>query len=139
LKHTPRTERHDEEPDLRWYVTPGVPVPLFNHAYFTRLAQEEDIDARIEGVVGSFAEREVPFMWSVGPFTQPTDLDARLESRGLSRADKLPGMAVDVRAINENVPSPSALERVMNLGENRIGRRIPRSAWFLRDLRFPHS
>jgi arsenite methyltransferase len=32
-----------------------------------------------------------------------------------------------------------ALERVMNLGENRIGMRIPRSAWFLRDLRFPHS
>jgi len=27
----------------------------------------------------------------------------------------------------------------MNLGENRIGMRIPRSAWFLRDLRFPHS
>jgi transaldolase len=32
-----------------------------------------------------------------------------------------------------------SLERVMNLGENRIGMRIPRSAWFLRDLRFPHS
>src|SRR5215213_7380101 len=31
------------------------------------------------------------------------------------------------------------LERVMNLGENRIGMRIPRSAWILRDLRFPHS
>jgi hypothetical protein len=33
----------------------------------------------------------------------------------------------------------SELEAVMNLGENRIGMRIPRSAWFLRDLRFPHS
>jgi hypothetical protein len=31
------------------------------------------------------------------------------------------------------------LERVMNLGENRIEMWIPRSAWFLRDLRFPHS
>ena len=31
------------------------------------------------------------------------------------------------------------LERVMNLGENRIEMRIPRSAWFPRDLRFPHS
>jgi hypothetical protein len=35
--------------------------------------------------------------------------------------------------------TPEALERVMNLGENRIEMRIPRSAWFLRDLRFPHS
>src|SRR5215217_1772457 len=25
------------------------------------------------------------------------------------------------------------------LGKNRIGMRIPRSAWILRDLRFPHS
>jgi hypothetical protein len=33
----------------------------------------------------------------------------------------------------------AALERVINLGENRIGMRITRSAWFLRDLRFPHS
>jgi hypothetical protein len=31
------------------------------------------------------------------------------------------------------------LERVMDVGENRIEMRIPRSAWFLRDLRFPHS
>ena len=32
-----------------------------------------------------------------------------------------------------------SLERVMNLGENRIGMRIPQSAWFPRNLRFPHS
>jgi multicomponent Na+:H+ antiporter subunit D len=32
-----------------------------------------------------------------------------------------------------------SLERVMNLDENGIGMRITRSAWFLRDLRFPHS
>src|SRR5215210_6825220 len=33
----------------------------------------------------------------------------------------------------------SQLERVMNLGKNRIEMRIPRSTWFLRDLRFPHT
>jgi hypothetical protein len=33
----------------------------------------------------------------------------------------------------------ASLERVMDLGENRIEMRISRSAWFLRDLRFPHS
>ena len=111
---TPRIVVRDDEPDLRWYLTPGVPVPLFNHAYFTRLAQGEDIDARIEAVVGSFAEHEVPFMWTVGPFTQPSDLGERLESRGLSHADELPAMAVDLQAINDDVSFPSALaiERV---------------------------
>jgi hypothetical protein len=33
----------------------------------------------------------------------------------------------------------AVLERVMNLGESRIEMRISRSAWFPRDLRFPHS
>ena len=109
-----RVELHDEARDLRWYDTPGVPFPLVNHAYFTRLAQEEDIDARIGEVVGGFAELGVPFMWSVGPFSQPADLGERLEGCGLSRAEELPGMAVDLRAINEDVSSPSALavERV---------------------------
>ena len=32
----------------------------------------------------------------------------------------------------------AALERDMNLGENCIEMRIPRSAWVPRDLRFPH-
>src|SRR5215208_2520966 len=35
--------------------------------------------------------------------------------------------------------SKGTLERVMNLGEKRIGMRIPRSPWFPCDLRFPHS
>ena len=37
------------------------------------------------------------------------------------------------------IPDRGRLERVMNLGENRIEMRIPRSAWVPRDLRFPHS
>jgi hypothetical protein len=54
----------------------------------------------------------------VGPFTQPPELG---ESRGLLRADELPGMAVDLQAINEDIPSPSALatERVSNTEELR--------------------
>src|SRR5829696_8194872 len=36
-------------------------------------------------------------------------------------------------------PSMRVLERVMNLGESRIEMRISRSAWFPRDLCFPHS
>ena len=47
-----RVEPHDEARDLRWYATPGVPFPRFNHAYLTRIAKEEDIDARIESLGG---------------------------------------------------------------------------------------
>jgi hypothetical protein len=39
----------------------------------------------------------------------------------------------------EEIVRQLVLERVMNLGESRIEMRISRSAWFPRDLRFPHS
>jgi hypothetical protein len=40
---------------------------------------------------------------------------------------------------NRMLRAETALERVMNLGENRIEMRIPRSPWFPCDLRFRHS
>jgi hypothetical protein len=48
-------------------------------------------------------------------------------------------MAVEDEVRQASEQFYAALERVMNLGENRIEMRIPRSAWFPRDLRFPHS
>ena len=110
---SPITELHDA-PDSRWYITPKVPFPLFNHVYFSSLSQEEGTEAKIEEVKQHFAAHQVPFMWSVGPFTRPSDLGARLESYGLAHADDLPGMAVDLQALNEDIPFPAelAIERV---------------------------
>src|SRR5829696_8625131 len=58
--------------------------------------------------------------------------------RGKAAAEVLeraaPYMVSDIRRDVEYI-----LERVMNLGENRIEMRIPRSPWFPCDLRFPHS
>jgi ribosomal protein S18 acetylase RimI-like enzyme len=69
--------------------------------------------------VGSFAEHEVPFMWTVGPFTQPSDLGERLESHGLSHADDLPGMAVDLHALDEDVSFPSGLV-IERVGDTKV-------------------
>ena len=54
---------------------------------------------------------------------------------------KLLRLAREFLSVTSSVTSSLGLnlERVMNLDENRIEMRIPRSAWFLRDLRFPHS
>lgn len=110
----PGTELH-EDPDLRFYVTAGVPSPLFNHVYQTRLPRE-DVDARIGEVRRHYAARELPFMWSVGPFTSPPDLGPRLEAHGLARIERLPGMATDLQTLKEDVPLPAGLtvERVRN-------------------------
>ncbi len=104
----PGTELHDEDPALRFYVTAGVPFPLFNHVYLTRLPHEST-DARIGEVRRHYAARRLPFMWSVGPFSRPLDLGSRLESHGLVRAEQLPGMAADLHALNEDIPLPTGL------------------------------
>src|SRR5215207_1395189 len=103
----PSIELHDD-PALRWLITPDMPFPLFNHVYWTRLPQES-IDARVEEVRERFAACQVPMMWSIGPFTRPSDLGSRLEARGAAHAEDLPGMALDLQALNEDVPSPDEL------------------------------
>ena len=116
LGRAPSTQLHDDDPDLRWYVTPKVPYPLFNHVYFTKLPQEEDVDARIEELRQHFASHQLPLMWSVGPFSRPSDLGSHLESHGFRRVEESPGMALELEVINEDIPFPSELtiERVSN-------------------------
>lgn len=103
----PITEVH-EDPDLRWCITPGVPFPLFNHVYQTNLP-EEGLDDRIREVLQNYAAHQVPVMWSVGPFSSPADLGSHLEAYGLAHTDDTPGMAVDLQALNEDIPWPAGL------------------------------
>ena len=116
LGRSPSTQLHDDDPDLRWYISPKVPHPLFNHVYFTRLPQQEDVDARIEELRKHFASYQLPLMWSVGPFSSPSALGSHLESHGLRGVEESPGMALDLKALNEDIPFPSELiiERVSN-------------------------
>jgi ribosomal protein S18 acetylase RimI-like enzyme len=116
LGRAPSTHLHDDDPDLRWYITPKVPHSLFNHVYFTRLPQEEDVDARIEELRKHFASHQLPLMWSVGPFSRPSDLGSHLESHGLRCVEESPSMAVDLKVLNEDIPFTSGLsiERVRN-------------------------
>jgi hypothetical protein len=112
----PAMELHDDPPEVRWYITPNVPYPLFNHVYFTRVPQEKDVDDRVEQLRKHFASHQLPLMWSVGPFSSPSDLGSHLESHGLRRVEESPGIAVDLKALKEDIAFPSELtrERVSN-------------------------
>jgi len=59
-------------------------------------------------------------------------MDYEMLYRGVGKPQPLAGGA-------EAVLEAILVERVMNLGENRIEMRIPRSPWFPCDLRSPHS
>ena len=49
-------------------------------------------------------------MWSVGPFSHPSDLGSHLETHSLAHVEEIPGMAVDLQALNEDIPFPAELE-----------------------------
>ena len=103
---SPQVELHDD-PEMMWLVS-GIPHPGFNGVFRTQLAPE-DIDARIGATLAHFKALRLPMLWWTGPSTRPANLGEHLEAHGLTHTAE-PGMAVDLLALNEDVPQPSGLE-----------------------------
>ena len=110
---SPRVELHDD-PEIMWLVS-DIPHPGFNGVFRTQLAPD-DIDARIGETLAHFRSRRLPMIWWTSPSTRPTDLGKHLEADGLTHTSE-PGMAVDLLALNEDLPEPSDLkiERVRDV------------------------
>jgi GNAT superfamily N-acetyltransferase len=102
-----------EEPGLTWYRS-GLRSPMFNGVIRTTLGSDEEANARIEGTLARFRADRLPMVWWSGPSRRPTDLGARLLARGLTTPGDDPGMAVDLRALHEDVAMSARLtiERV---------------------------
>lgn len=102
----PQIEIHDE-PDMLW-VTTDLPHPYLNCVLRAQLAPT-DVDARINATMTPFRSRRLPMTWRLGPSTQPTDLGKRLVSHGLTHTGDTIGMAVDLPALKEDLPTSSGL------------------------------
>lgn len=85
------------EPDHVRMVS-DVPFPTFNGVLAANLA--EDDPGAVERVLSFFRRRRIPMAWWTGPGTSP-GLDRRLARAGLSLADDLRGMAVELDAVSE--------------------------------------
>lgn len=109
-----QAELHDD-PDMLCVVT-GIPYAMFNGVFRAQLAPG-DVDTKIDGTLNYFKSRKVPMTWWTGPATRPADLGEHLEAHGLTHAGDLAGMAVDLLALNEDLPIPSDLtiERVSDV------------------------
>ncbi|MEX1169838.1 MAG: GNAT family N-acetyltransferase [Chloroflexota bacterium] len=91
----------------------GLPVARVNSASAARFSAAT-VDARIDDVVAWFEERQVPFVWRLGPSDQPINLGDRLLAKGFTLdPDEMPGMAaplVDLPAVE--LPAGTVIEVV---------------------------
>jgi GNAT superfamily N-acetyltransferase len=102
----PGAEAHDD-PDLRWFVG-GAPDEAFNGVIHAQLEPEQVSDA-IERMLDEFRRRGVPARWQIGPTTSPSTLRSALLAHGFTHDEDEPGMALDLRAMNDNVLVPPDL------------------------------
>jgi len=103
----PQAEVYDG-PDLLWTIT-DVPFAMFNHVLRTQL-EPEAVDAAVEAAITRCRSRNVPLRWHIGPTTRPANLGEVLQAHGFTgSARDASGLAVDLLALNEDLPAPPGL------------------------------
>ncbi len=93
-----------EKPNMYGFIT-GISHPFMNGIFRIIQPTADEIDE----VITLFKSRKFPFIWWMGSVAQSTDWRKQLENHGLVFGDDLIGMAADLRALNEDLASPSNL------------------------------
>jgi len=97
-------------------ATPSVSHPFVNlvgAAHWT----DTEADTRIAEVSAYFQERNLPFIWLIGPSTTPADLPDRLQRAGFHKAVELAGMVLTDLTIPISVNPEVHIREVPDLSE----------------------
>lgn len=101
-----------DQPDLLWFHS-GLPFHLANGVIQSRFS-DDLTDAALKQSLKQLAAQHVSMAWLIGPSTRPANLGERLEKHGWFHDQEAPGMAIDLRTLDESLSPPSRLsvERV---------------------------
>jgi len=83
--------------ELVWFYT-GVPSPLFNGVLFAQLKPHK-VKAAVDSLQAKIRQQRAPALWWIGPFSQPAQLGSLLEGYGLHPVGEVPGMAIELAAV----------------------------------------
>lgn len=100
----PQAEVHEDAQILR--LITRLPSSAYNvvlRAHF----EPEEIEARVEEALSSFGSPRLPLTWWIGPATQTLQLGEVLEAHDLVHAIDAPGMAMDLRELPAETPTPA--------------------------------
>ncbi len=103
----------DRTAEMIRFIT-GAPVSILNGVMRARF-RSGDADKKVREALGPFRERKLPMWWWTGPSDTPGDLPRHLVAAGLAEGGEFPGMAVDLRNLNEAFDTPPGLT-VQKLG-----------------------
>ena len=95
------------DPGICWFET-AIPLSLFNGVVHTDVMPDA-LPETIARVKAHFEQRGLPFHWRVGPASQPAALRETLLAHGIAHEEDEPGMALDLLALNERLPTSSTL------------------------------
>lgn len=97
-----------ESPSLKWWVT-CIPHPLLSGVASSRLSKN-DLDDTIQSTLSIFKARDVStFTWWECTGSESRDLAALLIEQNFAYEGGLPGMAVDLMSLPEEVSAPNDL------------------------------
>jgi hypothetical protein len=97
-----------KRPGISWVIT-GITAPMCNaafHAYLT----PQNADKVIEKFLGEGRKRKTLLTWYIGHDSTPLDLGDRLVAHGFINRGPSPGMAIDLKVLNENEKPPAGLK-----------------------------
>ena len=118
---TPQTQLWEDASLIQ--VVSDMPFALLNGIFQARLVPER-VDATIQTTIARLALRQVPGLWWMGPATQPPDLGRHLEGHGFVHTGDVPGMAVDLLALEEDLPFLRRVDAVDTVEQGRFSRSI---------------
>jgi len=111
------------EANGRAYFLHGNSEPIEEHRGISWLGrfvidtqvEQDEAGSAIDEVLERFRQADASPRWRIGPTTRPPDLGGYLKERGLEcvapngHRDEMPGMAIDLRNMDEVSPPPSGL------------------------------
>lgn len=112
----------DAAPDLVWFYT-GIPIPLLNGVLMARLGGPGAVRAAVDSLQEQIDRRGVPALWWLGPDSTPQNVGSLLEEHGLQPVGQVPGMAIDLDALD------GASQPVPGLTVERVSGREKQALW----------